>query len=193
MAGERNEGARSTEQRFRRLTERWVNGREPTHATAVAPSALPPSEWVVLHEPARPGRARRGCDHLVVGPPGVVVVDSGSCAGYDRDDPAMSADGHPHLRIVRDVEPAAAAVAGRVPASVAADVLPVICVGWNLPRGVTVGRTRVTSPAMLPLLLSDLPPVLPGPHVVAVAHGLRQELALRGFGRSGRSGRSVAG
>lgn len=192
MAGERSESARSTEQRFRRLTERWVNGRESTHAAAVALSALAPSEWVVLHEPARLGRSRRGCDHLVVGPPGVVVVDSGSCAGYDRDDPAMSAEGHPHPRVVRDVEAAAAAVAARVPASVAADVLPVICVGWNLPRGVSVGRTRVTSPAMLPLLLSDLPAVLPAPHVVAVAHGLRQDLAARAVGRGAR-GRSVAG
>jgi len=192
MTAGRGEGARATEQRFRRLAERWVTGRESTHATAVALSALPPSEWVVLHQPARPGRSRRGCDHLVVGPPGVVVIDSASCAGYDRDDPAMTPEGHPHPRVVRDVETAAAAVSERLPAAVAAGVLPVLCVGWNLPRGLTVGRTRVTSPAMLPLLLTDLPALLPAPHVVAVAHGLRQDLAARAAGRGGR-GRSATG
>ncbi|GAA4682361.1 nuclease-related domain-containing protein [Nocardioides nanhaiensis] len=190
MTAGRGEGARATEQRFRRLAERWVAGRESTHATAVALSALPPSEWVVLHEPARPGRSRRGCDHLVVGPAGVVVIDSASCAGYDRDDPVMTTEGLPHPRVVRDVQASADAVSERVPGRVAASVWPVLCVGWNLPRGITVGRTRVTSPAMLPLLLADLPPVLSAPHVVAVAHGLRQDLASRSTARAGR-GRSA--
>src|SRR5699024_8429500 len=57
---------------------RWARMREARQATGAQLAELGP-EWVVLHSRMMPGDGGL-VDHIVVGPPGIVVIDSQASA-----------------------------------------------------------------------------------------------------------------
>jgi hypothetical protein len=85
MAGE---SARASAKRLREKAERqarvaamFERGAEGEEATATALAALPAEEWTVFHDLRWPGRKFANVDHVVVGPPGVFVIDSKNWTG----------------------------------------------------------------------------------------------------------------
>lgn len=85
MAGESaRDLARRQRERAERLlqsAERYEKGAVGEEATARALSALPATEWTVFHDIRWPGRKLANIDHVVVGPPGVFVIDTKNWSG----------------------------------------------------------------------------------------------------------------
>lgn len=80
MAGESAEiSARPMRERARRLrlvAARYERRAADERRTAHALESLPTEEWQVFHDIAWPGRRYASIDHVVIGPPGVFVIDS---------------------------------------------------------------------------------------------------------------------
>ena len=168
----------------RRLEQReaqqraWAAGAEGERRTAAALLALPPT-WGVLHDVRWPGRLRANLDHVVVGPGGVVVVDS---KAWSSD--AAVRDGV--LRCgswlkTREAESAAAQAA-----AVAALLEPahrrhvrgaVSLVRQDLAPALTTSGATAVGAGQLVAWLVGLPPVLGEAEVVAVHGHLRGLLA----------------
>ena len=85
MAGESaRELARRQREKAERLTRSatlWERGAEGEEATAEALAQLPGGSWTVFHDVKWPGRRYANVDHIVVGPPGVFVIDSKNWSG----------------------------------------------------------------------------------------------------------------
>jgi hypothetical protein len=85
MAGEsaRESARRQREkaERLQRSAELYARGAEGEEATAVELAALPAESWTVFHDLRWPGRRFANVDHMVVGPPGVFVIDSKNWSG----------------------------------------------------------------------------------------------------------------
>ena len=85
MAGESADvSARLMREKAKRLSRaaaRHERGAEGERRTAQALEALPAAEWRVFHDIAWPGRRYANIDHVVIGPPGVFVIDSKNWAG----------------------------------------------------------------------------------------------------------------
>lgn len=67
--------------RMQRSAELWERGAVGEEATAQALAALPADEWTVLHDVRWPGRRYANVDYVVIGPPGVFVIDSKHWSG----------------------------------------------------------------------------------------------------------------
>ena len=86
--------------------------------TTAAMSALPADRWTVLHDVAWPRRRRASIDHVVVGPPGVLVVTTESCSGdVVLDHGVLMNQGRDRIDALRRSVQAAAAVASSGPAA----------------------------------------------------------------------------
>ncbi|WP_408898305.1 nuclease-related domain-containing protein [Nocardioides sp. R1-1] len=85
MAGESADDAarrmRAKAERLARSAERWERGAEGERATARVLDRLPADEWTVFHDVRWPGRRLANVDHVVIGPPGVFVIDSKNWSG----------------------------------------------------------------------------------------------------------------
>ncbi len=75
--------ARLLRAKAKRLTRaaKHDRGAEGERRTAHALARLPADEWRVFHDIAWPGRRYATIDHVVIGPPGVFVIDSKNWAG----------------------------------------------------------------------------------------------------------------
>jgi hypothetical protein len=130
---------------------------------AVAMTTLPASDWTVLHNVAWPGRRRATIGHVVVGPPGVLVVSTESWSGeVVLDHGELLHQGRSRIDALRRAVGAAAAVASVWPEMPPAPVHAMVCLtGENRPSAwlgcVTVCSTEALVPAMtaLPVALSD--------------------------------------
>ena len=61
-----------------------------------SPATLPPHEWTSFHDVRWPGMRWESLDHVVVGPPGVFVIDSTHLPGtIALRDGRLLQDGHP--------------------------------------------------------------------------------------------------
>lgn len=68
--------------RGKRSAGAWAAGADGERRVAAALAALP-SDWLVLHDRLlMPGLAESNLDHLLVGPPGIVLIDAKNWAGH---------------------------------------------------------------------------------------------------------------
>ena len=63
----------------------WEAGAEGERRTAAVLAELATEGWQVLHDVHWPGRPFENIDHIVVGPAGVLVIDSKNWSGSSRD------------------------------------------------------------------------------------------------------------
>jgi len=108
--------------------ERWERGAAGEEATAAALAVLPAEEWAVLHDVKWPGRRYANVDHVVIGPPGVFVIDSKNWSGRIAvRDGVLRQNGRSRETAVADAADAALAVAQLVTSIPADRVHPVLC------------------------------------------------------------------
>jgi Nuclease-related domain len=140
----------------------WARGAAGERHVARLLAPLERHGWAVLHDLRVPS-SRANIDHLVIGPPGVFVID----AKYYRGPLHLSRDGG----LWHGRYPLAAALsatrweADKVQATLAAydiDVVPIVAVvGAPVPWGqVSVEGIPVVAAGTLPGMLRSLPPVL---------------------------------
>jgi hypothetical protein len=162
---------------------------EPRTALALRP--LEDRGWRVLHDRLWPGSARANVDHLVIGPPGVAVVDTKHWAGPvelrqcrlfacedDRHDAVEDL-----LRLVTAIEELLLDLGsgpdGQPIGLSAVHVLPVLALtSFSGPRraDTRVGRVRLTSLRQLPTLLAAQPTVLTPEEINRVADYLSGQM-----------------
>ena len=132
MAGD---SAREVAQRQRAKAERltrsatlWERGAEGEEATANALAGLPSGTWTVFHDMKWPGRRYANVDHVVVGPPGVFVIDSKNWSGQVAvKDGVLRQGGRSRETSVAAAAEAGLAVAKLVPLLEPRLVHPVLC------------------------------------------------------------------
>ena len=132
MAGE---SARAAAQRQRAKAERltrsaalWERGADGEEATANALAQLPSGTWTVFHDVKWPGRRYANVDHIVVGPPGVFVIDSKNWSGQVAvKDGVLRQNGRSREKDVAAAAEAGLAVARLVPLLEPHLVHPVLC------------------------------------------------------------------
>ena len=165
MAGEsaREQARRSREKAERLLqrADRYERGAVGEELTAGALKALPP-EWTVLHDVRWPGRRLANIDHVVIGPPGIFVLDSKNWSGrLSLTGGVLRQNGHSREATTAACADAALALSELV-AGYAGYVVPVLCfvrdervAGWardvvvcstaNLVEMLTTRPVRLTS------------------------------------------------
>ena len=125
--------------------------------TTTAMTGLPAGEWTVLHNVAWPGRRRATIGHVVVGPPGVLVVTTESWSGrVALDHGVLRHKGRNRIDALSRAVAAAAAVASVWPDEPPAPVHALLCLtGANRPSAwfgcVTACSTEALVPAMTAL------------------------------------------
>lgn len=132
MAGE---SARASAKRLREKAERqarvaamFERGAEGEEATAVALAALPAEEWTVFHDLRWPGRKFANVDHVIVGPPGVYVIDSKNWTGsISVRENVLRQNGRAREAAVHGAAEAAMAVSGLTRSASPLQVHPVLC------------------------------------------------------------------
>ncbi len=114
--------------RLARTAEFFERGAEGEEVTAAALAALPASDWAVFHDIRWPGRRYANVDHVVVGPPGVFVVDSKNWSGsIVVRDQVLRQDGRSREKAVAGAAEAALAVAQLTREVPVDHVHPVLC------------------------------------------------------------------
>jgi hypothetical protein len=147
----------------------WRRGAAGERRTARLLGPMERHGWVVLHDLALPG-SRANLDHLVIGPGGVLVIDSKQYRGRLQLDPTgrLWHGRYPLAPMLRAVsfEADQAALVLTDPDVV---VVPVVAVhGAQVPWGkVVMDGVPVVAARRLPSMLGALPAVL-GPERVAV-------------------------
>ncbi|WP_217702520.1 excalibur calcium-binding domain-containing protein [Nocardioides guangzhouensis] len=122
---------------------------------------LPPHEWTAFHDVQWPGVRWGSLDHVVVGPPGVFVVDSSHLSGtVGLRDGRLLQDGRPADDLLSGPVAAALAVGERLRAVDVAHVVPVLCLATDQPLAGTAGGVLVCSTPTLATTLLARPPVL---------------------------------
>lgn len=132
MAGESAEKlARQQRERAERLlrsAQRYERGAAGERATGVILDALRQEGWAVFHDVKWPGRPRANIDHVVVGPPGVYVIDSKNWTGrIEVRDNTFRCNDRMRDRTVASAGDAALAVAGLLSAPAPAVTRSVLC------------------------------------------------------------------
>jgi Nuclease-related domain len=149
-------------------TSAWRRGAAGERRTARLLSHLEERGWVVLHDLAVPG-SPANIDHLVIGPGGVVVIDSKQYRGRLRLDPAgLMWHGRHLLTMTLRAARWEADQAHEVLDIADVDVGAIVAVhGASVPWGrLETDGVTVASAGGVPDLLRALPPVL-GPERVA--------------------------
>lgn len=166
MAGEsaRESARRQREkaERLQRSAELWERGAEGERRTATALSQLPKESWTVFHDLRWPGRRFANVDHVVVGPPGVFVIDSKNWSGsITVSDKVLRQNGRAREEAVVGAAESALAVGQLAPLLRPDLVKPVLCfareeplTGWA--RDVMITSTTTLVPMLLsrPMVLS---------------------------------------
>ena len=156
----------------------WEAGAEGERLVAAELDALTAAGWNVLHDVRWPGRQRANLDHVLVGPGGVVVVDSKNWTGQvSVRDGVLRAGSHRKDREVEGVAAAAAAVAAVLPTGDRALVRAVLClVQQDLAPQTSTAQVVVVGRARLQHLLRSLPPTLTADQVRRTTGLLRPHL-----------------
>jgi hypothetical protein len=156
-------------------TAAWRRGRSRERRTARRLRPLVRAGWTVLHDLAVPSSRANG-DHLLIGPPGVFLVDSKAWHGHITQAVDGSAwhNGHPLDQTIATVRWEAEQLAG----ALGAPVLPLLCVHdtrilWG---EIYVDNVPVLSPARLLALLRSLPAHMDEVGVMLLAEHARQQL-----------------
>ena len=172
MAGE---SAGHQAEKHRRKADQWERGAQGERETAAALAGLP-AGWTVLHDVAWPDRQLANIDHVVVGPPGVFVIDTKNWSGrIEVDHGVLRQDRRSRVPTLQSALAGAAAVAKVVPEVRRDHVYAVLCFSSEAPDAMSDG-VLVCSTASLPGLLTSRPAVLPDELVSDVAGVLRSRL-----------------
>jgi hypothetical protein len=162
---------------------------EPRTALALRP--LEDRGWQVFHDRRWPGSTRANVDHVVVGPPGVMVVDTKHWAGpvevrngrlcaceEDRHDAVEDL-----LRLVASIEELlldlGTGADGRPAGLSPVHVVPVLAfTSFSSARraDIRVGRVRLAAIRQLPALLAAQPTVLSASEIIHVADYLAEQM-----------------
>ena len=172
MAGESaRESARRQRAKAERLVrsaELWERGADGEVATAMVLQGLP-TGWVVLHDLHWPGRRFANIDHVVIGPPGVFVVDSKNWSGrIEVSNDVLRQNGRQREKAVAGAADSALALAEQLTRVDASRVHPVLCfvrdeqlTGWA--RDVMVCSTQnlvamltTRAPSFVPMRVTEI-------------------------------------
>jgi hypothetical protein len=153
----------------------WRRGAAGERRTARLLDPLERQGWAVLHDLAVP-RSQANIDHLVIGPGGVLVIDSKQYRGRLQLDPTgrLWHGRYPLAPVVRAVEFEAGQAAQILPDPGVA-VVPIVAIhGAQVPWGkVVVNGVPVVPARRLPGMLHALPAVLGPERVAALADQAR--------------------
>jgi hypothetical protein len=179
--------------RLLRSAERWEQGASGERATGEVLDRLQAEGWTVFHDVRWPGRERANIDHVVVGPPGVFVIDSKNWSGrIEVRDGTFRAHGRRQDKTVAAAGEAASAVTALMGPPAAATTRSVLCFVRDEP---VVGWSRdvmLCSTANLYEILAGRPRVLDDHHVrlaaleLSVAFRAGAETAPPSIGERGR-------
>ena len=153
----------------------WSTGAEGEEQTATILAPLTRDGFVVLHDRRPPG-SRGNIDHIVIGPPGVFVVETKSYAGkLEIRGSEVRVAGRRRTEIIGQARREADAVA----AVLGKPVTPLICVHRaDLPWGrVELDGVRIVGPKELVKVLRSAPAVLSADEVRLLAE--RADATLR--------------
>lgn len=165
MAGEsaRDMAQRQREksERLAKSAEKWERGAEGEEATARALGVLPAAEWTVFHDRRWPGRKLANVDHVVVGPPGVFVIDSKNWTGkVEVRDQVLRQNGYKREREVASAAESAIAISLVTPDLSAGLAVPVLCFVREEPLSGWARDVMVCSTANVVAMLKSRPPRL---------------------------------
>lgn len=165
MAGEsaRDLARRQREkaERLLRAAERNDKGAAGEEATARALDALPPDEWSVFHDVRWPDRKLANVDHIVVGPPGVFVIDSKNWSGtVTITDDVLRQNGYRREHEVASAAEAAVAITRLVPDVPPSAVFAVLCFTTDRPITGFARDVAVCTTANVVEMLTTRPTVL---------------------------------
>ena len=119
---------RAKGERLLRSAELWERGAEGEEATAAVLAQLPAATWTVFHDVRWPGRRYANVDHIVVGPPGVFVIDSKNWSGrITVEADVLRQNGRQRETTVAGAAEAGLAVGALVPSLSPRMVHPVLC------------------------------------------------------------------
>ena len=168
---------RAKAERLERSAARWERGAEGEEATAAALAQLPTGTWTVLHDRKWPGRPYANVDHIVVGPPGVFVIDSKNWSGrVEVRDGVLRQGGRSRETSVAAAVDAGKAVAGLVPLLRPQLVHPVLCfAGEDEISGSAQDVVVCSTSNLVPMLLSR-PAALAADQVAQLCLALNQGL-----------------
>ncbi|MDQ4052430.1 MAG: NERD domain-containing protein [Actinomycetota bacterium] len=186
MAGE---SARTKAERLRRNADRYERGAQWEEATAEVLADLP-AGWTVLHDVAWPDRKLANLDHVVVGPPGVFVIDSKNWSGrVAADRGLLRHDRRSRVPTVQGALAGVASVAKVVPEVRREHVYAVLCFsGSDAPDALSDG-VLVCSTGSLLTVLTSRPAALPDELVQALADVLPSRLPSASAPRPARVGK----
>jgi hypothetical protein len=156
-------------------TAAWRRGARGERRTARHLHKLVRQGWTVLHDVAVPGSRANG-DHLLIGPPGVFLVDSKAWHGQITEavDGQAWHNGHPLDQTIATVRWEAEQVA----AALGPPVLPLLCVhDTRMPWDeIYVDNVPVLTPGRLLTLLRSLPAHMDQVGVMLLAEHARHQI-----------------
>lgn len=161
-----------------RAAELWGAAEAGERSAADRLSLLIPGGWFLLHDVHWPGRLLANLDHVLVGPGGVVVVDSKNWTGSVAiNDGILRQNGYTRQPAVEAALGQAAAVAALLAAPHRQLVRSIIClVGQPDFSGVTASGVEVLGMDRVVARVMELPAVLDQPAVVGLYSDLGQQL-----------------
>ena len=170
------ERALTARERMGELARRARRGRgrgnEPRFASAQALDGLG-AGWYRLDDIRWPGRSFADIDHVLVGPPGVFVIDTREWS--DEISLERAPRGGGQTSVVDGLVMAAHAV-GSLLGMANKRPMPILCFAGDAPIDTSADAVRVTSTATIVSTLHELPPTLDAVQVAVVADLIRQRL-----------------
>jgi hypothetical protein len=176
MAGESaRERALKARERSARLVEyadRYERGADGEAATAGVLDDLGP-HWRRLDDVHWPGRPYANIDHIVIGPPGVFVIDTKNWSGnLDIGPTKIRQNGRSRQRALDGVQLAAREVAQIVDPRARPRTLPMLCFVRDVAIRGMVGKVMVCSTSTIVTRLDSMTPVFDDAEVRAIAEHL---------------------
>lgn len=160
-AGRAARRMREKAERLDRAAEKWERGAEGERRTALVLSTLPSGEWTVLHDMPWPGRPRANIDHVVIGPPGVFVIDSKNWTGsITAKDGILRQNGRRRDSTAAGSGEAAVAIRDLLHVPPAVPVVGVLCFVRDAEVVGRVDDTLLCSTANIATMLQTRQPVL---------------------------------
>ena len=161
--------------RLNRSAELYERGAEGERATAEVLAQLPAGDWIVLHDVRWPGRRSANVDHVVVGPPGVFVIDSKNWTGsIEVSGSVLRQNGRLRESTVAGAAEAGLAVGQLAPLLRPDLVHPVLCFVRDEPLAGEVGGVTVCATSNVVPTLMSRPHVLDAEQVRLVCHDLER-------------------
>ncbi|WP_104175586.1 nuclease-related domain-containing protein [Arthrobacter sp. Y81] len=161
-----------------RASDTWGAGADGERRTANKLGELAPHGWFLLHDVHWPGRPLANLDHVLVGPGGVVVVDTKNWSGnVEVRDGVLRQNGYTRNPAVDGALGQAAAVAALLSAPHRRLVRSIICLTGQPDLGeVTDSGVEVLGVNRVVARIAALPAVLDQQAVVGVYSHLGQQL-----------------